>query len=210
MLDYSRVMKKNKYGFGVVEVLLIVVAVAIAGFVAWYVLHAKTSTDKILQNTTLGQGQTVKTPKAKTSSTGNKTTNAKPVSLDKAVESLKTANLFQKCETNVINDQADWQDSPASVLYRDWNGDNVEDVLVYAKQPGTMGYSRGCVYTMDAGALKQLWRLDDSSLLAQSDFSVNDKKQIVYSGKQTTGSGIQDTFVLYQWDPVAKIFKAQD
>ena len=202
-------MRQKQNGFSPLEAVLILVILGIVGFVGWYVFHAKNSVQNTYDNATqASNGSATKTPVKKTQP-GAATAKTTP-SLDKSVEGLKAANLYQKCETNVINSSDDWQESPASVAYRDFDGDNTQDVLVYAKLPGTKGYSRGCVYTMSSGALKQLWRLGDSGFLDQSDFSINDKNQIVYSGKQTTSGGLTDTFVLYQWSDKTKTFNALD
>jgi len=178
---------------------IIVAAAVIAGLLIGRHQTNKTTTSQATQKT---QPSTTPTP-------ATATVTPTPT-LNKAIEAQKAANLFQKCQTNNINDQTDWQDSGASVIYRDFTSDNIEDVLVYAKIPGTMGYSRGCVYTIDSGNLKLLWRLQDSDFLPQSDFSVNASSQIVYSGKQTTSGGITDTFVLYAWSAPTKTFVALD
>ena len=65
-------MKKTQKGFSAIEAVLVLVIVALLGFVVWYVFHTKNSTD-----TTYGNAANVQT----TPQTGNKSSSsaAKPV-----------------------------------------------------------------------------------------------------------------------------------
>jgi hypothetical protein len=194
-----------------VKGVLLAVLVVLVGGTTWYVVHSKHSTEATLQTINNSSNQASKTTrKAGTSPATTNPTTQQPAALDKSIESYKAVNLYQKCEVNDLTDNGTWGDSTPSVAHYDFNSDDIEDVLVYAKIPGTMGYSRGCVFTVKAGALAQLWRLNDADLLPQSDITLNDKGQVVYNGKQETSSGIQDTVVYYQWSNVHNTLDPQD
>lgn len=127
--------------------------------------------------------------------------------LDKSIQTYSAASLFQKCQANNVNATGTWGESSASVSYHDFNGDNVQDVLVSAKIPGTMGYSQGCVYTVKDGKLVSLWHLGESDFIAQSTLSVNSKNQIVYKGLVTNSTTAKT--VIYVWSPAKDTFTVQ-
>lgn len=192
--------KLNAKKLGVVTALIIVLGVGIgAGW--WFGRRHNKPTSQTPANNS--QNSTI-APSTTLPST------APTSSLDTAIEAKTAASLFQKCQTDNITVTSNWEESPANNLYADFNSDDIEDVLVWAKLPGTMGYAQGCVYSIQNGVLKNFWRLKEADFLPQSAFSINTQNELVYSGKQTTSGGLTDTFVLYKWNPSKNTFDPQD
>lgn len=196
--------KFNPKNLWLLAALIIILGAGIGG--GWWLGNRNKKSSNTTNQTPANDSQTP----ASTQTTTPPTTTTTPTPLDKSIEAKTAESLFQKCQTNNISNTTDWADSPAYKLYADFNIDNIEDVLVWAKLPGTMGYAQGCVYTIQSGSLKNLWRLKEADFLPQSSFSVNAQNELVYSGKQTTSGGITDTFVLYKWIPSKNTFDPQD
>jgi len=133
------------------------------------------------------------TPTPKVTSTQNPTSVTTPV----VINAYDVAGLFNASYTRALTDFTPWADSPVSKEYRDFNADGVMDVFVWAKLPGTGGYSTAAVWTVEAGAPKELWHLPDSQVLGHSTWSLTSSDGL--ENKSLNSDGSTDTVNTYHW-----------
>ena len=171
-------------------ILVTVVALAGVGGYFWYqqaqrtpltVTHASTVTKATAPKQT-NAAATVKQPASKAA---NITTSA-------------PAGLLNASYSRNLTDFTVWQDSPVSVEYRDFNNDGVNDAFVWAKLPGTMGYSYAAVWTTDsAGQPLELWYLPNDLSLSHSTWSVTANNGL--ENKSVNGDGSTNSVNTFHW-----------
>ena len=78
--------------------------------------------------------------------------------------------------------------------------------MVWAEYPGTIHHSRACVYTMNAGALKLLWRMTDSQMnqLDHSSFVVS-QSDVVYVGNVNNDPNSSSHYT-FRWSTSSNTF----
>jgi uncharacterized protein HemX len=102
-------LKQDERGFGHLEAILVVVIVAVIGFVGWYVYHAKQNTDKSLDaaNSTsnnTGPRFTSKSQKAASSNSGDTSNASLQSDLQSASGSTTQSSKDLAASNNSLND----------------------------------------------------------------------------------------------------------
>jgi hypothetical protein len=179
-----------------------VLAVIILGGVGAgsYLLGKKTDDPKVASST-----GTPSTPDTSSKPTDTKTDSntalptADPSGQTASINKYAPEGLLNASYTRKLTDFTAWQESPVTVIYRDFNQDNVTDAFVYAKIPGTMGYSFAAVWTLKDGAPKELWFLPADQYVAQSSWAVNSINTLVNAGKTDDGGTVKDKTNNWHW-----------
>lgn len=174
--------KKYLLGAGIV----IVIGLAVGG-----VLYAnRTDTAKptvSTKKTDTMKKDTKQTPKADTS--GN------PVGMQASIHHYDQAGLLNASYRRTLTDFTPWQESGVAVEYRDFNGDGTDDAFVWAKIPGTMGYSFAAVWTIGSNNQpKELWYLPSNLYVPQSDWSLTSTNELRNTGKNEDNTTLVHNF----------------
>ena len=186
-----------------VSFLVIVIGASIGG---GYLLGKR----NVPKTQTVSQVQTEPTPAVVTTDTAKTTTVTTPTvkTPSEDIKTFEPKRLFgaTMAPSVTYSTAVSWEESPVTVVYKDFNGDGILDAFIWSKPPGTTGYSTAAVWTILAKAAepKMLWHI--SADLAQSSWSVNAQNGLVEVGKQQTGTGIKDATVIYSWDKIHNSF----
>lgn len=165
---------------------VVVLAGALGGYAYYHNQHQ--------QNNVTTAVVVTKKPATASNTTPAQTPKPQPAS----IQTTAAAGLFNASYSRKLTDFTAWQDSPVSYEYRDFNGDGVMDAFVWAKLPGTMGYSYAAVWTTDSnGQPKELWYLPNDSLLAHSTWTVTTDNGL--ENKSVNGDGTTNSVNTYHW-----------
>lgn len=151
------------------------------------------------QNATVAQSKnaanTTPTNKTKDSKTSSSSAQVKETT---TIKDSNAAGLLNASYTKNLTDFTPWADSPYNVEYRDFNDDGVTDAFVWAKLPGTGGYSFAAVWTLDSGNKpKQLWSLPDDLVLGHSTWNVTSNNGL--ENKSLKSDGTTDAVNTFHW-----------
>ena len=172
-------------------ILVTVVALAGVGSYVWYRQVHRTTPLAVVHASPVSTA----TPPKQTNAAA---TGKQPASKPTNITSTAPAGLLNASYSRNLTDFTAWQDSPVSVEYRDFNSDGINDAFVWAKLPGTMGYSYAAVWTTDsAGQPLELWYLPNDLSLSHSTWSVTANNGL--ENKSVNGDGTTNTINTFHW-----------
>ena len=179
--------------------LLILAIVAIASLAGWYALKAKTATEKTLDETVKSQNEPTATPKNPSTATTTSPSASPKTSPKPDISKWNSAGFITASYSRKLTDFSPWEDSPVEATVKDFTGDGVNDVFVWAKLPGTNGYSFAAVWTVgDDNQPKELWYSPSAEVYVQSTWSVAGLT-FIETGKLNTPGGLSDETNTYHW-----------
>lgn len=189
------------------RILLIALLMMIIGFGVWYIWHVRNNVNGTLDATTNNGSQTSNSVKAKATTptdqaytTPTTPTNAnQPIGMKPDISKWDPAGFITASYSRKLTDFTPWQDSPVTPTTKDFNGDGVNDIFVWAKLPGTNGYSFAAVWTLGSNDKpKELWYVPSQQVYLQSSWSVSGTN-LVEVGKLNTPNGYSNETNTYHW-----------
>lgn len=180
-------------------VLFIIIVGIIAGSI-FYILRAKSNTDMNYNNSANSLSGAKPAVKQNPGTTAPTAASPTPTTASKqTISSFDAAGFVNASNSRKLTDFTPWQESPVQQVVKDFTGDSIDDMFVWAKLPGTMGYSIAAVWTLDnSNKPKELWYVPSAEIYAQSSWSV-DGNNIIEKGKLNTPGGISDETNVYHW-----------
>jgi hypothetical protein len=183
--------KKVLYGLGVVVLL----GIAAGSF---FVGRASKKNDATTNPTPVTQAEVKAAPPSPTTNPVSPPTPS-PVTTKPSITKWDPAGFVTASYSRKLTDFTPWQDSPVQSTVKDFNGDGLDDVFVWAKLPGTKGYSTAAVWTLGSNDQpKELWYVPTAQVYVQSSWSVSGL-QIIETGKLETPNGLSDEKNTYVW-----------
>jgi hypothetical protein len=165
------------------------VVIAGGSVAAWQASRNEpTTTKNTAKNSTADTKNPATTP-AKTADTSS------PQGMTASVHHWDQAGFLRASYTRKLTDFTPWEESQVSVKYHDFNGDGVDDAFVWAKIPGTKGYSFAAVWTLESDDQpKELWYLPAGLYVPQYDRKLEGDGTVPNSGKIEDNSALVHKF----------------
>jgi hypothetical protein len=174
---------------------LIFVGAGVVLAVGGFVIYQKGKGDA--PKPTITQAVVKDADQTKTPTTTQPKTDTAPAAKKTTINEYPAAGLFNASYTKKPKDFTAWSEAQTYYEYRDFDGDKVDDVLVWGKLVGTAGFSYAAVWTVKDDQPVELWHLPDDLALEHSTWAVNASNGL--ENKSLNSDGSTKTLQTFHW-----------